>query len=54
MIRSTESPLEILNLRFQGPIPGGVRGQIGWGPGKPGLVLDMEVGRAACSKGVAA
>ena len=27
-----------------GPIPGGVQGQVGWGPGQPGLVLDMEVG----------
>jgi len=26
------------------PIPGGVQGQVGWGPGQPGLVLDMEVG----------
>jgi len=25
-------------------IPGGVQGQVGWGPGQPGLVLDMEVG----------
>ena len=24
--------------------PGGVQGQVGWGPGQPGLVLDMEVG----------
>ena len=26
------------------PVPGGVQGQVGWGPGQPGLVLDMEVG----------
>ena len=25
-------------------IPGGVQGQVGWGPGQPGLVLGMEVG----------
>ena len=25
-------------------IPGGVQGQVGWGPGQPGLVLDVEVG----------
>ena len=25
------------------PIPGGVQGHIGWGPGQPGLALDMEV-----------
>jgi len=29
------------------PIPGGVQGQVGWGPGHPGLVLDMEFGGAA-------
>ena len=26
------------------PVPGSVQGQVGWGPGQPGLVLDMEVG----------
>ena len=25
-------------------IPGGVQGQVGWGPGQPGLVLNVEVG----------
>jgi len=25
-------------------------GQIGWGPGQPGLVLDMEAGGPACSR----
>ena len=29
-------------------IPGGVQGQVGWGPGQPGLVLDMEGGGPAC------
>jgi len=24
-------------------IPGGVQGQVGWGPGQPGLVLNGEV-----------
>ena len=24
-------------------IPGGVQGQVGWGPEQPGQVLDMEV-----------
>ena len=28
-------------------IPGGVQGQVGWGPGQPGLVLGMEVGGPA-------
>ena len=32
------------------PIPGGVQGQVGWGPGQPGLVLDMEVGSPACNR----
>jgi len=25
-------------------IPGGVQGQVGWGPGQPGLGLSMEIG----------
>ena len=36
------------------PIPGGVQGQVGWGPGQPGLVLDTEVGGSACGRGVGA
>ena len=36
------------------PIPGGVQGQSGWGPGKPGLVLDMEVVGLACGRAVGA
>ena len=31
-------------------IPGGVQGQVGWGPGQPGLVLEMEVGDTASSR----
>jgi len=34
------------------PIPGGVQGQVGWGPGQPGLILDMEVGCPACGGGL--
>ena len=34
------------------PIPGGVLGQIEWGPGQPGLVLNVEVGSPACGRGV--
>lgn len=26
------------------PIPGGIQGQVGWGPVQPGLVLDIEFG----------
>ena len=33
-------------------IPGGVQGQVGWGPGQPDLVLDMKVGGPACGRGV--
>ena len=29
-------------------ITGGVEGQVGWGPGQPGLVLHVEVGGPAC------
>lgn len=34
----------------EGPIPGGVQGQVGQGRGQPGLVLGMEVGGPACSR----
>jgi len=34
------------------PIPGGVQGQVGWGPGQPGLVLSVAVGGPACGWGV--
>ena len=33
-------------------IPGGVEGQVGWGPGQPGLVLNLENGGPACGGGV--
>ena len=33
-------------------IPGGVQGQVGWGPGQPGLVLNLENGGPACGGGV--
>jgi len=36
------------------PVPGGVQGQIGWCPGQPGLVLDMEDGGPAWGRGVGA
>ena len=35
-------------------IPGGVQAQVGWGPGQPGLVLDVEVGGPACGRRVGA
>ena len=31
-------------------VPGGVEDQVGWGPGQPGLVLDLEVGGPACGR----
>jgi len=34
------------------PVSGGVQGQVGWGPGQPGLVLNVEVGGPACGRGV--
>jgi len=34
------------------PVPGGIQGQVGWGPWQPGLVLDMEVGGPAFSMGI--
>ena len=36
------------------PIPGDVQGLVGWGPGQPGLELDMEVGGPACDRGIGA
>ena len=29
------------------PVPGGVQGWAGWGPGQPGLVIHVEVGGPA-------
>ena len=34
------------------PVPGGVQGQVGWGPGQPGLAPNLEVGGPACDRGV--
>ena len=34
------------------PIPRGVQGQVGWGPGQPGLVLNGEFGGPACGRGL--
>jgi len=34
------------------PTSGGVQDQVGWGPGQPDLVPDMEVGGPACGRGV--
>ena len=34
------------------PIPGGARVQVGWGPGQPDLIPDLEVGDPACGRGV--
>ena len=36
------------------PVSAGVQGQVGWGPGQPGLALNVKVGSPACSKGVGA
>ena len=32
-------------------ISGGVQGQVGWGSGQPGLVLNVEVGGPTCGQG---
>ena len=32
-------------------IPGGVQGQVGWGPGLLGLGLDLEIGNSKCDGG---
>ena len=36
------------------PVPGGGQGQVRWGPGQPGLALNVEVGGPACSGEVGA
>ena len=36
------------------PVPEGVQGQVGWGPGQLDLVLNVEDGGPACGKGVGA
>ena len=36
------------------PVPGGVQGQVGWIPGQPSLVLNVEVDGPACGGGVGA
>jgi len=33
-------------------VPGGIQGQVGWGPGQPVLVPDLEVGVSACGRGL--
>jgi len=33
------------------PVPGGVQGQVGWGPGQRDLALNVEVGGSACGGG---
>jgi len=33
-------------------IPGSDQGQVGWGSGQPGLILNVEVGGPACGGGV--
>jgi len=33
-------------------IPGGVQGQVGWGPGHRSLVLNVEISGPACGSGV--
>ena len=35
-------------------IRGGIEGQVGWGPGQPGLVLSVEFGGPVCGGGVGA
>ena len=34
------------------PIPGGLKDQVRWGPGQPGLVPDLEVGGPVCGSGI--
>ena len=36
------------------PVPGGVRGQVGWSLVQSDLVLDVEIGDLARSRGVGA
>ena len=36
------------------PVPGGVQGQVEWGPRRPGLVLNVEVDGPGCGRAVEA
>ena len=33
-------------------VSGGVQGQVGWGPGQPGIVPDLKVGVPTCGRAV--
>ena len=33
-------------------VPAGVQDQVGWSPGKPGLLSDLEAGGPACGRRV--
>ena len=49
---STSKTPHALQHLCECPIPGGIQGQVGWGHGQPGLVLNVEVGGPACGVGV--
>ena len=34
------------------PVPGGVQGQVGWGPAQSDLILDLAAGSLACGTGL--
>ena len=34
------------------PVHRGAQGQVGWGPGQPGLVLNGEVNVSVCGRGI--
>ena len=50
---STRCPVFIYRATHRGRVWwGNLQGQVGWGPGQPGLVPDVEVGRPACGRGL--
>lgn len=51
LYKGSSEVLEQATQRGSGcSVPGGVQGQVGWGPGQPGLVLNEEVGGPACGQ----
>ena len=53
LYRNSGEVLEHAAQRGSGcSVPGGAQDEVGWGPGQPGLVPDLEVGDPACGREV--
>ena len=47
-----QHPWLISDIKGPMHVPGGVQGRVGWSPGQPGLVPDMDISGPACGRGV--